>query len=64
MRQDQKQAIRVFRVIHYFTTSEVYEIEASSEQDALDIAASGTIKPIIKTSPKFSDEMVELVSGA
>ena len=48
-----------YQVIHYYTSSEVFEVDADTEQDALDKVVNGEVKASILTEPEFCDEMVE-----
>lgn len=53
-----------FRVIQCYTHSEVFEVEALNEDDAVNIVnGSEPPKPDFVTGTEFADEYVELIEG-
>lgn len=49
-----------YRVVHYYQTSVVYEIEANSEEEAAEIAnGPNAPEPRYETGEEFTDEYIE-----
>jgi len=49
-----------FRVIHYYTSSEVFIVEADSAEHASEIVnGAGSPQPIDATGPSFDSEWIE-----
>lgn len=53
-----------FRIVQYYTTTQIYEIEAENEDKAIDLVnGPNRPKPDIVTGSEFAEETVEEIDN-